>query len=647
MKYLVIILFCFCLASNAKAQTLFTYGKDETTATEFLRAYNKNKPTPVDKEKSMREYLDLYINFKLKVKAAEEIRLDTISQIKFDVQNFRNQIVDNYMNDEQGLQRLIDEAADRSTKDIHTIYFIVPVATDAKPADTLKAMSAANALYNSLQLNSRGFDEIISEVSSKYAPCKYADIGFVTAFSLPYNFENILYTTPIGEVSKPYRNSKGWVILKPTEARPAMGKWKVAQLLFAYPPDADIKVKLSVKNRADSIYKLLKAGLSFTEAAKQFSDDRANYLSGGLLQEFGTGTYQNPFEANVISLKKDNDISQPFETNFGYHIIKRIAVTSIPKDKNDAGFQFELKQKIGQDERINNEREKFAEQITKITGYKKTTNGILNELLLVADSVLKGKNENSWNKSFSTKTIATFFDGNKIKGQDWITYLKEEKASEGFPKYTNAKLLVNFDKQNIVTYYKANLEKYNAEFKNQMQEFKEGNMLFEMMERSVWSKAGADTINLKNYYASHSNNYKWAESADIIVFNSSDKIKLTEAYTELKQGGNWQSIVQKSNNILQADSGRYELSQIQNTAQKVAPKAGEFSDITSNSNDAGFSFVKYIRFYAANMQRSFIEAKGLVINDYQNIIEQQWITELKKKYPVKINEVVFKQLLTK
>ncbi len=647
MKYLVIIFFCFCIVCDAKAQTVFTYGKNETTASEFLRAYNKNKPAPIDKEKSIREYLDLYINFKLKVKAAEEIRLDTISQIKFDVQNFRNQIVDNYMNDEQGLQRLVDEAAERSTKDIHALYFLVPVAANASSTDTAKAMEAATMLYKMLNSTRIDYPEIVAEVSNKFYPCKYADAGFVTTFMLPYAYENILYNTPINNVSKPYKGSKGWVILKPTEERLAIGKWKVAQLLFAFPPNADNTAKQIIKNKADSVYKLLQAGLSFNEAAKQFSDDRANYLSGGLLPEFGTGTYQNPFEANVIALKKDNDISTPFETNFGYHIVKRLGVVPVPTNKNDVGFQFELKQKIGQDERINSEREKFADVIKNTTGYKRNIKITDAVLFAIADSIIKSTNESNIDKSFSNKTIATFTDGSSIKGQAWINFLKEEKANVELPKVNNTTLLENFNKQNIVTYYKANLEKYNVAFKTQMQEFKEGNMLFEMMERNVWSKAGADTIELKNYYTAHSNNYKWAESADIIVFNSSDKTKLTEAYTELKQGGNWQSILQKSNNILLADSGRYELSQIQNTATKVIPTAGEFSEIITNSNDAGYSFVKYIHLYPSNMQRSFAEAKGLVINDYQNIIEQQWVGELKKKYPIKVNEAVLKQILVK
>jgi peptidyl-prolyl cis-trans isomerase SurA len=643
-------LFIFCaaaLCTNAlMAQTLFSYGKSETSKADFLRAYNKNKPSTTDKEKSMREYLDLYTNFKLKVKAAQELRLDTISQIKYDVQNFREQVLENYLSDEKGMQALINEAMDRAAKDLHILYFSVPVSAEAKPADTIKAYNAAKELYNNLKKGSSNlYNEIVADISSKYAPAKYADVGFVTAFSIPYEYENIIYNTKLSGVSEPYRTNKGWVIFKVVEDRLAIGKWKVAQILLAFPPDANNNTKLALKTKADSIFTLLKNGLGFEEAAKHYSDDRMTYLSGGELQEFGTGKFNSDFENNIIALKKDNDIAKPFETSFGYHIVKRLAHTAIPTDKTDGSYQFETKQKVTQDSRINSEREKFAKDVMQKTGFKKSP--ALNDKMLFndIDSLLANPTVEKVNKlPLSKKIIASFKDGTQVKGEDWLNYIIENIPNGELPKQPNNIMWDRFAKQTVINYYKKHLGEYNADFKYQMQEFKEGNMLFEIMERKVWSKAGSDSISLKKYYDTHKETYKWTASADVIIFNCATEKLAIDALVSNKAGKTWSAIAEASNSQIQADSGRYEVAQIPGVISGTKIAANTFSEISKNT-DGSASFVKYIKLYDANMQRSFAEARGLVINDYQNILEQQWVAELRKKYPVKVNEVVFKEMV--
>jgi peptidyl-prolyl cis-trans isomerase SurA len=646
MKKVFIVCAAALFTNTLFAQTLFTYGKNETSKADFLRAYNKNKPSATDKEKALWEYLDLYTNFKLKVKAAQELRLDTISQIKYDVENFREQVLENYLSDEKGMQMLIDEAMTRASKDVHILYFSVPVSNDAKPTDTLKAYNAAKELCASLKkTNNNLYNEIVTDVSAKFSTAKYADVGFITAFSIPYEFENIIYNTKVGGVSEPYRTAKGWNIFKVVENRPAIGKWKVAQILFSFPPDADNNTKLGIKRKADSVHTLLKNGLGFAEAAKIYSDDRMTYLSGGEIPEFGTGKFNNIFESNVIALKSDNDFGKPFETTFGYHIVKRLAHTPVPTDKTDGTYQFETKQKVTQDSRINNEREKFAKDVMLKTGFKKLPS--VNDKLLFsnADSLLVNPTTERVNTfPISKKVIATFKDGTQVKGADWLNYIVENKPNGELPKQPNNIMWDRFAKQTVINYYKKHLEEYNADFKYQMQEFKEGNMLFEIMERNVWSKAGTDSVSLKKYYEAHKENYKWTASADVLVFNCATEKLATDALADSKAGKTWSAIAQGSNNQIQTDSGRYEVAQIPGATQGARISENTYSDITKNT-DGSASFVKYVKLYDANMQRSFAEARGLVINDYQNVLEQQWVGELKKKYPVKVNEVVFKEML--
>jgi peptidyl-prolyl cis-trans isomerase SurA len=193
-------------------------------------------------------------------------------------------------------------------------------------------------------------------------------------------------------------------------------------------------------------------------------------------------------------------------------------------------------------------------------------------------------------------------------------------------------------------YYRKHLEEFNSEFKFQMQEFKEGNMLFEIMERNVWTKAANDSAGLHQYYNGHKANYKWAASADILLFNCSDTKVAQDAAAALQNGKSWKQIATESDGKIQSDSGRYELSQIQLPAG-TATREGLVSVPVVNTSDNTSSFVKILTMYPANQQRSFDEAKGLVINEYQGYLEEKWLAELKKKYPLKVNEAVFQSLL--
>jgi peptidyl-prolyl cis-trans isomerase SurA len=641
-KYLILFAIVF-FNNNVFSQTLFTYGKNEISKAEFLRAYNKNKPATSDKAKAMNEYLDLFINFKLKVKAAQDLQLDTIAQIQYDVDNFKEQIAGNYMNDDKGLKSLLEEATDRSLKNVHVLYFSIPVASAAMPEDTLKAFNASKELYTALGKGTN-YDDIIKTTKLKYSAAKYSDVGFISAFSVPYVFENIIFNTKVGNVSQPYRSNKAWNIFKVINERKDIGKWKVAQLLFAFPPNADATAKQNIKQKADSVFTLLQKGLKFETATKTFSDDRLTYLSGGDLPEFTSGKYAVAFENNVIKLTKDNELSKPFETTFGYHIVKRISHIPLPVDKNESSYQYDIKQKVSQDARISSVKEKFARDIAVKTGFKKLTAVNDIDLYKFVDSAVKSST-NSESFPISKKPIVSFKDGTLLKGNEWLSFAKSYKmGGELENAASNEKVFQAFCEQQISNYYKKHLEEYNIDFKYQMQEFKEGNMLFEIMERKVWSKAGSDSVGLSQYYLSNKQKYTWAKSADVLIFNCADEKVAIEAMKNLKEGKNWATIGELSNNQAQVDSGRYELSQIPLDENLKNIGAGTFSSIIKNT-DGTAAFVKYIKLHEAGVQRSFPEARGLVINDYQSVLEQRWVDSLKTKYPIKVNDSVLKELV--
>ncbi len=641
MKKMYLLLATLTAAANLNAQTIISYGKNTVSKDEFLKAYNKNKPTVTDKEQSIRDYITLYSNFKLKVKAAQDLRLDTLSQIKYDVENFRSQVAENYLSDEKGMEKLLEEAFERSRKDLHVIHIFAPVNPSA---DSSKAHAGINEAYNLLKTGNTDYAGIAKELTGKYSTIRHSDFGFVTAFGVPYEFENIIYALKTGQVSNPYRSKKGWHIFKVTEERPNPGKWRVAQILFSFPPAAEVSEKELIGKKADSVYGLLKGGLSFGAAAKLFSDDKLTYLADGEMAEFSTGKYTDAFFNEVLKLKKDDEIGRPFETPYGFHIIKRLGVTPAVNDKTDANYQAELKQKVLQDARVNAPKEKFAQDIMIKTGLKKSPLVSDTDLSRFADSLMTfPSDEKTLAYPISKKPVAGFKDGTKVPGSEWLKFVKDYKTN--FQQYkgeSNAELWKKFMSYTAVNYYKKHLEKYNEDFAFQVKEFKEGNMLFEIMERNVWGKAANDNAGLKRHYDANKQKYKWEESANILIFNTASVKDAQDAMDALKAGKEWRRVAEEMSDKVQADSGRYEIAQIGETNVKAAPNT--FGNINANK-DGSAVFVKYLELFPAGQQRSFDDARGLVINDYQGVLEEKWLVELKKKYPLKVNEVVLKEII--
>ena len=338
MKKIYLLFAMLVCISTVHSQTIFTYGNNAVGKDEFLRAYNKNNTPITDKEKSLREYLDLYSNFKLKVKAAEELHIDTLPQIQYDIENFRHQVEENYMSDEKGVARLMDEAFNRSQIDLRVIHFS---AEASKPEDSLQAYKNISATFDALSSGDINYQSVAEKNNTRFG-----DLGFVTVFTVPYEYENIIYSLKPGQVSKAYRSKNAWHLFKLVEQRKSIGKWKVAQILFTYPPDAGEEIKKMVQKKADSVYMLLKNGADFTRMAKEYSDDKLTYLTGGEMPEFGTGKFDHDFENEVFKIAADGEITKPFTTPFGIHIVKRLGFTATPAEKENTTLQFDLKQHI-------------------------------------------------------------------------------------------------------------------------------------------------------------------------------------------------------------------------------------------------------------------------------------------------------------
>ena len=299
------LLFSITLFSiHGMAQTLFTYGSKQVSKQEFLKAFNKNNSDNKPTEKALREYLDLYVPFKLKVQAAYDMRLDTLASQRAELQAFRNQLVQGFLTDPSSLAGLINEAFDRSQKDIRISHIFIPAPIDSVELDVVAAKQAKEA-YDLLK-QGKNFGEVATSYSADPAvKTNRGDLGYITVFSLPYELETLAYSTPANTVSAPYRSKAGYHIFKNTAERKAVGKIKIAQILLAFPPDATDAIRNDLRKRADSLYRELVKGADFAKMAEAFSNDNFSFQQGGVLPEFGTGKYEAPFETRRFCIAKE------------------------------------------------------------------------------------------------------------------------------------------------------------------------------------------------------------------------------------------------------------------------------------------------------------------------------------------------------
>jgi peptidyl-prolyl cis-trans isomerase SurA len=639
----IVLLFAFALFFTFSfSQTLFTYGNHTVSKEEFLQAYNKNKNVASNNDQAKRDYLNLYTLFKLKAQAAKDMHLDTLASLKSDLKNFRTQIEDSYLKDNKEVDTLINQAFIHSQKDIHVQHFYVSINDKMTPGDTLKLYQAINETYRELKKGGTDYTDILSEIKEKIAPVKGNDLGWITVFTLPYDFENLVYSLNPGQVSKPFRSEKGWHIFKIEEERPAVGTIKAAQILFAVPA-GNISMRDHAKQLADSVYKTLKSGADFGELAKKYSNDRGTYMNGGIMPEFGVAKFDGAFETVAFSLKTDSDISAPFLTEFGYHIIKRLSRSPVPANIDSTAFIYKLKQEVLNDSRIKLAKDLFLKHILRKTGYRKN-NAIKENLLWKITDSFAISNKKIKAGYLNENTALFSFNNTKIRVGDWLNYVKTVNRQNGAkPDLSYPELLNKYVSLTAIENYKIRLEEFDPDFRYQMKEFNEGNMLFEVMQREVWSKAATDSVGLRNYYNDHMSKYTWGASADAVLFSCAKETVARKAIEEINENREWKKLM-NGNGEIQTDSARVELSQIPvNSTTIFIP--GLITDPVINSGDGTAVFAYILKIYPAGQQRSFEDARGLVINDYQNYLEKKWIEELKRKYPIRINEKVFQSIL--
>mgnify|MGYP000164657117 CR=1 FL=1 len=652
------------LNAQTKDPVLFSVNETPVHLSEFNYIYSKTNGEKADYSKaSLEEYLDLYVKFKLKVHRAKDMQLDTVPALKRELAGYRQQLANSYLVDKEVTERLVQEAYDRTKEDIDISHIMIGVKAGASKAEEDKAYKAISAIYEKLQKGG-DFNQLAKENSQDdYSKNNGGRLGYFTAMFRRgfYEMETAAYTTKIGKYSKPVRTAAGYHIIKVNKKRPARGELTVAHILARHKKGKDGKSMdtASSKTKIDAIYKGIKGGLTFEDQAKKLSEDKATKDKGGLIGPLTTNSpVDEAFKDAAFSLAKDGDITEPFESSVGWHIVKRISKKETePFDIAKRRLQTKIlentkKQRSSKYTRQAIAKDAMVARIKKDGNFKETP-GVLSTFTKSLDSTFVTP---KW-KTPTTgrdKVLFTFSNGLSFNVGDFADYARRSSLRMRASNRNNIDELVQniydgYVEESCLKYEESQLEAKYPEFKSLMREYEEGILLFEATKILVWDKASQDTVGLKAFHSKNPNKYMWDERAEVTVYtlkaDHMDVKPQVKAMALKKDSEEILKNINKIENILAIQSKTIEKGK-DDKLSKVKWEAGAMTDWTTNPRNKAQSFMK-IKKILPPEAKTLKDARGYVIADYQDNLEKEWLQELRDNYKVNIDRKVFEGMIKK
>ena len=503
------------------------------------------------------------------------------------------------------------------------------------PNDSLKAWKKISKLRESIVNENGDFEEIATKFSEDpSAKNNQGNLGYFNAFKMVYPFEEAAYNTSVGEISDIIRTRYGYHILKINSFRKAKGRVKTSHIMIA----VDNKKQSDNENaklEIQKIYEDLKSGENFNELALKKSDDRKSAQKGGELGWISSSaSFYKEFKDAVFSLKNNGDISNPFRSPNGWHIIKRLDYEPV---KDYGGLKYELKSKIQKDARSQKTISSFIEKLKNEYDLKSTLNE--NEII----NILKNKKFNSQNINLNKNlknirnNILTFGDIS-FTNFDFITYVNKVGAIKQCKESKNetSRIFKNFVNKNLIEYEKTQLENKYPEFKALLKEYRDGILLFEISERKIWNKAIKDTTGLKEFHEENPNKWIWKDRIKAEYFISDSKKQIKKAYSLKKKGKTSNdSIINLANKIegrIKFESKLNEISSTKNSNLESA-SIGLQKPTFKNGKWQLINIIETL----PSRNKTIEEAEGLIVSAYQNYLEEKWLSELKSENNVQIN----------
>ena len=611
---------------------LMTINGKDIKLSEFEYLYHKNNQQQVEKE-TLEQYVDRFVLYKQKVADAEAAGIDTTDLFIREFEGYQKDLAAPYLVEDTSYHwQMVAEAYERYKKEIDIDHFMLPLGNT--PAETQSALNRMDSIRNCV-LAGEKWDELAAKYSSDPSKARnHGHYGYISAGMFPYSFENEVYGTAVGEVSKPFKTQFGVHMVRVNNMRDR-DDVHAKHILKLFPQNATEEQKAECKHKMDSIYALLKAGVNFEEMAKAESQD-GSARNGGELGWFGRGRMVKPFEDVAFALA-DGEISEPFATQFGYHVIKKVAHGVAPLNEIRTG----LENAISRDERAGLIKER------RITDLKNKYNYRLNP---------------DFEKMLNTQLAAGYdsaFVANNIKGNkmSMFTFGGKHSATVGelmphinpksrFATADDAKAYVlscvePVAEKALTDYHARELVKSNPDYRNLLNEYRDGMMLFEISNRRVWKAASKDTVGLENYFNEHRADYTWDEPRfkGIILSAKNDSVL---------------DLVKADIQRMAADTLTEALHQKYGTdirMERMVVKKGEnnLADyLAFHEGDKperkGYESFMILEGGVIAQPEEMADVRGAVTSDYQDVLEQRWKEELAVKYPAKINQKVLKQV---
>ena len=643
--------------SKTDKEVLMTIGDQSITVKDFTDVYYKNNlKSDVIEKKSVDDYLELFTTFRMKVMEAERLQLDTSAKFKKELAGYRKQLAKPFMSSDDITDELIEEAYQRKLKDIRASHILIRCDKNALPSDTLKAYNKAMDIRKKALAKGADFGALADQYSDDPSakgmkatdqnparPGNHGDLGYFTVFDMVYPFETGAYNTKEGEISMPVRSDFGYHIIKVNSVTDAMGSIQAAHIFLQLPFDAPAEDVAAMKQKADNIYKELMAkdGKNWNEMVKQYTDDKGTVARNGALSNFTVSRIVPEFIEACKSLEI-NEISKPIRTNYGFHIIKLLGKSGVSSFEKESKA---LSERIEKDMRSKKSEELVLRQVKSEYKFKQNDKNLEAFLATIDSSILR----NAYEPAANVDMNATLFslENNPTKVSDFVTYIKANMTTQKYvtPATYGYQLYENFRNETVMNYADAHLEDKYPEFKALVQEYKDGILLFDLMDREVWNKAVKDTVGLAEFHKRNASKYMWGDRAYATIITVTRPEALPKVKALLDKGVELDSL----RNAIQRDSitnaivrkGYYQKGDNQFVDQ-TEWKVGVRNEIPSTVDQS--TVIVCIREVRKPEQKTLKEARGLVTSDYQVELEQNWVKTLKEKYPVKINESVLEKV---
>ena len=637
------------MAQSYTKKTLITLGDKEITVKEFMDTYEKNNVnTEVIDKKNVDEYLKLYIDFKLKVAEAEDLKMDTAASFIKELNNYRQQLAKPYFSNDDITDELVKEAYERMQYDINAAHILIKCDVNAVPSDTMAAYKKAMSIRERA-MKGEDFGALAAEFSEdpsardmeeipgvrKAYKGNRGELGYFTVFDMVYPFETGVYNTEVGGISMPVRSSFGYHIIKVNSKTPASGYIRAAHIFLAVDPKDPTKSDSLVKIKAQNIYnEVVNDDKNWTDYVRRYSDDKGTLANNGVLSPFRVNQIVPEF-ITVVKTLEPNQISEPVKTSFGYHIIKLVGST-VP-----GTFEYEkekIKEKVERDMRGQLSEEIAMRRIMKDNNIKEKVK-VKDAFIATIDStIIEGQYVAS--EKVNGKQVLFSTKDKSWTVQNFIDYIYAKQKRQGFltPAAYAYQLYDNYLQQEVFAYEDSKLEQKYPEFKALVQEYHDGILLFSLMENQVWNKAAADTLGLQDFYERNKNSYMWNDRVRAIVVTCQRKDNVEEIKNLVVEGIEVDSLRTYLRENKSQASVRYTFYQ---KGENVNVDATEWKEgvveLYPSKVDNSTQIIKIMEVRQPE-PKTFKEARGVVTSGYQAELESQWLEQLREKYSVTVDE---------